>query len=1056
MAAPSVPPPLAPLASPLFPPNSCPWGENQTSGEDTTLVCWDGYRCDFFNNGWGCCDCHGGRALCPLMLPMMCRHASCGRDHCCDVNCDTAEEGGRRTCDGPDLTPINISGACTPLPPHPPFAPPLPPSPPLPPTDPYVFDWQQLFQLIHPPGAFCLFSHYTNDVDYRMFHEPSTLYSSQECANMCLRDAECTGFETPGARDYCALWFLGKCNSSTSPGMHSGPTSGSLSRFEYVRKSVPPPPPPLLPFPPAPPPLPSECTRICNGTQMNAELQCDVFLPLSCHEVHEVTATLGCGGACDGCCTEHPPSSPPPLPAVPSPSQPPPPVFPLEGCPWINNATSNEHAMLICFDGTQCSLLHDGLGCCDCHQGRAICPPNEPQMCAMKGPDGGGFDYSCRISCAPRPCDSPPIALPPGYCGPSPPAPPALPPAPPKPPQPPTTPYVLQWYHHFETLKPEGISCYQAYYEETDYELFRTSMDTQQCANLCLQSNDCTGFEAPGAQTYCMLWKNGACNSTSSPGIGPVGPKQGPNSYIEYVRVSQKLLPPSPLPPPLPPSPPAHPPPPSACDLPCNASSGGSVACSSFLTLACDELERVTTSLGCLNQCDGCCAMSPPSTPPPESHDEGLLSRIPNHTGTVVAFVLVFILFFTVICFLRHSQTLKRTSQAAYDAQLLSFRVDRRPSEALVEMSLPDGKMRYVELETLLREAVASMSGFGGKIKGLGSSAKFTTDTSELVVGKYTDAVLGISHFMRVPEALVLTGMTGGVAAIVAEFERVGNASDLECLHYVMHERAGSSTKLFPNSAFPRDCDAHGVRADRKTATGEGFTLDDFVAHPHAKQAKLGRAHVVALRCYTTAAFSAINTPLRDLATGVREEPHDLPVTVALIHDAIKKLRAVVSESVSGATERPTEGSVAADAPDAAAVRPGSPPPVDSPPVQPASRVIDLWRGLKDVSLDSDSPFLRDGGTELAPLSTTPSLQVALQYAASSSPVLLRLRVYSFMQRGADVAWISAFPEEEERLFPPLTFLEPKGRPKKVVIEGESGRPATTITVVTVVPHMGT
>ena len=36
------------------------------------------------------------------------------------------------------------------------------------------------------------------------------------------------------------------------------------------------------------------------------------------------------------------------------------------------------------------------------------------------------------------------------------------------------------------------------------------------------------------------------------------------------------------------------------------------------------------------------------------------------------------------------------------------------------------------------------------------------------------------------------------------------------------------------------------------------------------------------------------------------------------------------------------------------------------------------------------------------------------------------------MDRGADLAWCSAFPGEKEFLFPPLTYLKPTGRREEV------------------------
>ena len=148
-------------------------------------------------------------------------------------------------------------------------------------------------------------------------------------------------------------------------------------------------------------------------------------------------------------------------------------------------------------------------------------------------------------------------------------------------------------------------------------------------------------------------------------------------------------------------------------------------------------------------------------------------------------------------------------------------------------------------------------------------------------------------------------------------------------------------------------------------------------------------------------AFRSINNPLRDKARFERGEPHPLPVTVALIRDALGKLRAVEADQNSG------EG---------------------------AMRRVYLYRGMKDVAAPAD--FMAQGGTELAPMSTTSSLGVAMRYSASSASVLLRLITESFMQRGPDISFLSAFPGEAEFLFPPLTFLEPTGDVETVVVEG--------------------
>ena len=79
----------------------------------------------------------------------------------------------------------------------------------------------------------------------------------------------------------------------------------------------------------------------------------------------------------------------------------------------------------------------------------------------------------------------------------------------------------------------------------------------------------------------------------------------------------------------------------------------------------------------------------------------------------------------------------------------------------------------------------------------------------------------------------------------------------------------------------------------------------------------------------TTAMYKSINGPLRH-GRGL----HPLPCTVSFLAKAIKLLRAV-------------------DAHSAAAKKP-----------------LDLWRGLKNLS--TSDTFEKDGGTEIAPMSTYP------------------------------------------------------------------------------------
>ena len=103
---------------------------------------------------------------------------------------------------------------------------------------------------------------------------------------------------------------------------------------------------------------------------------------------------------------------------------------------------------------------------------------------------------------------------------------------------------------------------------------------------------------------------------------------------------------------------------------------------------------------------------------------------------------------------------------------------------------------------------------------------------------------------------------------------------------------------------------------------------------------------------------------------------------------------------------------------------------------------------MRDVRLPE--VFLEKGGTEVAPMSTTADLRTAVRYAASRSSVLLRLLADSFITRGADISYLSAFPSESEYLYPPLAYLKP-ARTKPVVYQrGEKLK----FVVIDVVPYM--
>ena len=62
--------------------------------------------------------------------------------------------------------------------------------------------------------------------------------------------------------------------------------------------------------------------------------------------------------------------------------------------------------------------------------------------------------------------------------------------------------------------------------------------------------------------------------------------------------------------------------------------------------------------------------------------------------------------------------------------------------------------------------------------------------------------------------------------------------------------------------------------------------------------------------------------------------------------------------------------------------------------------------------------------------------------------MLFKFKIENIKQFGADVSWLSAFPTEEEILYPPLTFLQPIGKVEITTINGMA------FTTVEIEPHL--
>ena len=339
------------------------------------------------------------------------------------------------------------------------------------------------------------------------------------------------------------------------------------------------------------------------------------------------------------------------------------------------------------------------------------------------------------------------------------------------------------------------------------------------------------------------------------------------------------------------------------------------------------------------------------------------------------------------------------------------------------------------------------------------SAGRFTGAARTLILGEPRDAALGVAAYLGIEGHELAKRMAEGTRAIVREFEEHGTDEEKDYLRHVLE----------------------GVEwvEDEPGAEPRQVRLADFVAHPRSVAANLAEAHVLALRLYTTPCFKGINDPLRQYHGRL---PHPFPCTVAFISDGIKFLRAADERAAPVLTAEPN----------LPRLRPGlviagtaSEPMLDSvqeaPPLPPASRMGALrdwlrsrccrraapvgeggdevaivnqvyWRGMRDLVLTKQ--FLAAGGSELAPMSATTSLDVALRYCmfeegSSKSGVALLFRVVAsnIMQRGASLEYLSTAPGEEEYLYPPLTYLKPTG----AVTELQAGD--VVYTIVDVVPH---
>ena len=264
-------------------------------------------------------------------------------------------------------------------------------------------------------------------------------------------------------------------------------------------------------------------------------------------------------------------------------------------------------------------------------------------------------------------------------------------------------------------------------------------------------------------------------------------------------------------------------------------------------------------------------------------------------------------------------------------------------------------------------------------------TSRFLEEAYDLQMGRQSDAVHGLEVRMCVDLAKYYGRISRGVEGIEEEFEEFFSASPAE-RKVVMD--------LFEYVCKMKPCDTKFPNGKLEEPTPLSF----FATHPNTHQARLTEAELAALRLYTTAVFWFINKPLRDDERCTMKKACPLPVTTFFAKEGCKKLRALHLKSKG----------------------------IDKP-------VVVLWRGMRSMKVTEE--FMSEGGTELAFMSTTMNLAVASHYSLSAKSLIFKIMVPTMLSLGADIGWLSAFPNESEILYPPLTYLKPTGRIEKVNLE---------------------
>jgi hypothetical protein len=176
----------------------------------------------------------------------------------------------------------------------------------------------------------------------------------------------------------------------------------------------------------------------------------------------------------------------------------------------------------------------------------------------------------------------------------------------------------------------------------------------------------------------------------------------------------------------------------------------------------------------------------------------------------------------------------------------------------------------------------------------------------------------------------------------------------------------------------------------------DGWKLADFVALEIAQKAKLKPAHVAMIRLYTGSLYGPWNRTLRALTetepaarAAAKKELLKWATCIAVLYEAVLKLSAVTG-------------------------------------------VMTVFRGLDESKLELPESFTDHsktedgfaGGVEMAFMSTTQDQDIAFQFSGGRGKKGSIIEIkFNAASRGANLQPFSIWPQEQELLFPPFTYL---------------------------------